>query len=73
MNIKDINDRWISIQRMRDEIQDKYIEGESKIILEELDKIRYNKVNELYQELIEAGFHPTIAFAISHSTPQWEY
>ena len=72
MTIKEVNDRWMAIQEMRDEIQDRYSEGESITVLDELNG-RYNsEINRFRQDLIGAGFHPLLAKAISETIePDW--
>lgn len=71
MTIKEINERWVSIQERRDEILDRHAEGESIVILDELNG-RYNaEMCQFRNDLMEGGLNPTLAEIISRVNPGW--
>lgn len=72
MAIKEINERWNSIQEKRAEINDKYSEGEDMVLLEELNRLYVGEIHRFRQELIEAGLTPILAKAISDATFDWD-
>ena len=64
MTIEEINKLWLDIQERRDEIEERYAEGEIMIVLDELNGIYNSRILELNRKLLEAGFHPVLAKAI---------
>jgi hypothetical protein len=68
MTIKEINDRWRSIQEMRTDIIDRQVEGELQIILDELNGQYCSEIRRFRQDLLEAGFIPKLAKEISELT-----
>ena len=73
MTIKEINNRWCSIQEMRADIIDRQVEGELQIILDELNGQYYSEIRRFRQDLLEAGFIPKLAKEISELTDDWDY
>lgn len=67
MTIKEINDRWLSIQELRDEIDERISEGDCVIVLDEFRFQCDSEVRRLYEDLVKAGLNSFLAKTISTS------
>lgn len=67
MTIKEINGRWLSIQELRDEIDERISEGDCVIVLDEFRFQCDSEVRRLYEDLVKAGLNSFLAKTISTS------
>lgn len=72
MTIKELNDRWLSIQEWRDEIDERISEGDCVIVLDEIIFRCNSEVRRLREDLIKAGLNPFLAKTISTSVPEYD-
>lgn len=67
MTIKELNDRWLSIQELRDEIDERISEGDCIVVLDEFKFQCNSEVRRLYEDLVKAGLNLFLAKTISTS------
>lgn len=72
MTIKELNDRWLSIQELRDEIDERISEGDCIIVLDEFRFQCNSEIRRLHEDLVKAGLNPFLAKTISTSVSKYD-